>query len=208
MSRSKRRTRKSENRPERGIDYHNIINPFAPMRLYSDDYIENMHKSALAILAERGVKVLLREARDIFKAAGAIIDGEFVYLGKDIVDAALASAPKSFTIHGGVPEKDLHMRMGQMAFQPGGAAPHATDRITGRRPGRLADFHDMMRITQHFDVLQMISPAVEPQDIPIHIRHYATTRAQLAMTNKIPFIFSRGKPQVDDTFKMIQIARG
>ncbi len=45
---------------------------------------------------------------------------------------------------------------------------------------------------QHFDIFQMMSPSVEPQDIPVHLRHYFTTEVQLTLTDKFPFLFSRG----------------
>jgi trimethylamine--corrinoid protein Co-methyltransferase len=60
----------------------------------------------------------------------------------------------------------------------------------------------------HFDVLQMMSPSVEPQDVPTHLRHYFTTETQLTCTDKFPFVFSRGTPQVLDVFEMLSTFRG
>ena len=54
----------------------------------------------------------------------------------------------------------------------------------------------------------MMSPSVEPQDVPTNIRHYFTTRTQMELTDKFPFIFARGTPQVADSFEMLAIARG
>ncbi|TGV77230.1 trimethylamine methyltransferase, partial [Mesorhizobium sp. M2D.F.Ca.ET.145.01.1.1] len=33
-------------------------------------------------------------------------------------------------------------------------------------------------------------------------------RAQLTLSDKFPFVFARGTPQVDDSFEMIRLARG
>jgi trimethylamine--corrinoid protein Co-methyltransferase len=41
-----------------------------------------------------------------------------------------------------------------------------------------------------------------------HLRHYFTTHAQMTHTDKFPFIFSRGTPQVMDCFEMIRDFRG
>ena len=42
----------------------------------------------------------------------------------------------------------------------------------------------------------------------MHIRHLEVTRAQLMLTDKIPFIFSRGHGQVADNFELIRLAHG
>ena len=54
----------------------------------------------------------------------------------------------------------------------------------------------------------MLSPSVEPQDVPTHLRHYFTTETQLTLSDKFPFIFSRGTPQVMDCFEMLRDFRG
>lgn len=196
--------------PARQPNYSQLKNPFPPMRAFSDDHIAAMHEAALGILESNGIKVLLPQAREIFKAAGArvIDDTEMVYLGRDIVTAALHTAPKSIHMSAPNPARDLTLELGTLAFQPGAGAPHATDRIKGRRPGTASDFSDLIRLTQHFDVLHMIPPLVEPQDIPIHLRHYFMLEAQSRLTDKIPFIFSRGTPQVEESFEMLAKFRG
>ena len=49
---------------------------------------------------------------------------------------------------------------------------------------------------------------VEAMDVDLPFRHYATTEAQLANSDKPLFIYSRGTPQVRDSFEMVRIARG
>jgi len=210
-SRSRRRGRAAIGEREgRKVDYHNLTNPFPPMKVFTDDRIEAMHEASLNVLEKLGVKVLLPVARDYFRKAGARVDdeSEMVFIGRDIVEAALQTAPKSIPVHAGVREKDIVLEPGRLVFQPGAGAPHATDLTRGRRPGSLSDFRELVRLTQHFDVLHMVPPIVEPQDVPIHLRHYETARAQLTLANKVPFVFSRGTPQVEDCFEMIRDFRG
>ncbi len=192
----------------RETNYHDLRNPFPAVPVFTEDRIEAMHEAALTVLEELGMKVLLPEARDIYAAAGARIDGEMVHLGRDIVEAALATAPKGFDLRAGSRAKDLRMELGRLVIQPGAGAPHADDHVRGRRPGDLEAFDDFTRLNQHFDVLQMLSPSVEPQDVPPHERHYATMRSSLTLSDKVPFVFSRGSPQVADAFEMLRLARG
>jgi trimethylamine--corrinoid protein Co-methyltransferase len=57
-------------------------------------------------------------------------------------------------------------------------------------------------------VLHLQSPNVESQDIPVHLRHYQVTEAQLTLSRKPFFIFSRGSEQVEDAFAMARLAHG
>ena len=196
--------------PKRRVDYRTLRNPFPPVPLFSEDRIAVMHETALHVLEELGIKVLLPQARAIFKAGGARVDedSEMVFIGRDIVMAAVGSAPKSFVLKGGGEGRDLTMELGALTIQAGAGAPHATDLVRGRRPGSLRDFSEFTRLVQHFDVLHLQGPAVEPQDIPIHERHYATAHAVLSQSDKVPFVFSRGTPQVTEGFEMIRDFRG
>jgi len=178
------------------------------MRAFSDDEAGAMHETALRTLEELGMKVLLPEARTLFEQAGARVDGEMVYLGREIVTAALATAPKSISCRAGARARDLVLELGALCFQPGAGAPHATDLKRGRRPGSAQDYRDYTQLSHHFGVFQMMSPSVEPQDVPTHVRHYFTTEVQLTLTDKFPFLFARGTPQTLDNFEMLQRFRG
>jgi trimethylamine--corrinoid protein Co-methyltransferase len=179
------------------------------MSVFSDDEAANMHETALRMLEELGMRVLLPEARAIFAAGGArVTDDDMVHIGRDMVEAALATAPKSIHCRAGAAHRDVVLELGAIAFQPGAGAPHATDLRRGRRPGSGSDFSDYTRLAHHFDVFQMMSPSVEPQDVPTQLRHYFTTRTQVALTDKFPFLFARGTPQSLDIFEMMRDCAG
>jgi trimethylamine--corrinoid protein Co-methyltransferase len=194
---------------KRDVNYRQLRNPFPVMSVFSDDEAANMHETALRMLEELGMRVLLPEAREIFAAGGArVTDDDMVHIGRDMVEAALATAPKSIHCRAGAAHRDVVLELGAIAFQPGAGAPHATDLRRGRRPGSGSDFSDYTRLAHHFDVFQMMSPSVEPQDVPTQLRHYFTMRTQVALTDKFPFLFARGTPQALDNFEMLRIARG
>ncbi len=208
---SRRRGRPSgPPKSQRTVNYRQLRNPFPTMDVFSADEIANMHETALTTLETLGMKVLLPEARAIFAKAGARVDetSEMVYIGRDLVSAAIESAPKSFTCKAGNVARDFQMELGALTFQPGAGAPNCTDLKRGRRAGSGQDFRELIQLTHHFDVFQMVSPLVEPQDIPTHLRHYFTVDAQMTLTDKFPFFFSRGTPQVDDSFEMLRLFRG
>ena len=81
-----------------------------------------------------------------------------VRIGRDIVAAALASAPKSIVARAGDRARDLTLEPAALSFLAGSGAPNVTDLDRGRRAGTLADFEDLTRIVQSFDVLHMQGP--------------------------------------------------
>ncbi|RWE46963.1 MAG: trimethylamine methyltransferase [Mesorhizobium sp.] len=211
LRRERRRGRTGEAGSEssRRPNYRSLKNAFLPQPVFSDDQVVAIHDTALRVLEELGIKVLLPEARAIFAQAGALVDedSQMVKIGRDIVTAALASAPRSIPARGGERYRDLDLELGTMTFLAGCGAPNVTDLERGRRPGTLQAFEDFIRLVQHFDVLHMLGPCVEPQDVDTRFRHYATGRAQLTLSDKVPFVFARGTPQVEDSFEMVRLAR-
>ena len=195
---------------ERSPNYRQLKNPFPLMNAFSDDRIEAIHEAALSTLQDLGIKVLLGEARALFQSAGAKVDeaSEMVWIGREIIEAALATAPKSIPLVAGKRHRDVTLALGNLVFQPGAGCPHSTDLLRGRRPGRDEDFRELVKLTQSFDVLHMIPPLVEPQDVPPPVRHYSMLDAQLTLSDKIPFIYSRGRGQVSQSFEMMKIFRG
>lgn len=191
-------------------NYRALRNRFTPQGIFSEDEVLAIHDAALHVLEELGIKVLLPEARSLFRSAGAIVDDDtqMVHIGRDIVGQALRDAPKSFRAHGGSADRDMSVELGTLTFVAGCGAPNVTDIERGRRAGTLADFEDLVRLTQSFDILHFHGPHIEPQDIELRFRHYATLRAQLTLSDKLPFIFARGTAQASEGFEMVRIARG
>lgn len=194
----------------RRVNYHDLVNPFPGQPVFSADRVEYLHHRALEVLEKIGVKVLLPEARRIFRGAGALVDEstEMVRIGRDIVEGALASAPRSIHAQAGAPGRDLTIELGRLSFMAGCGAPNVTDLDAGRRAGTLADYENLVKLVQGFDALQWQGPYIEAQDVEARFRHYAVSRAQLTLSDKFPFVYARGTPQIEDGFEMVRLARG
>jgi trimethylamine--corrinoid protein Co-methyltransferase len=190
--------------------YRRLENPFPPLELLRPEQVEQIHASALALLRDQGVKVLLDEARELFRGGGAIVDDEteLVRLGPELVEHALATAPARFELLGRSPERTVTVGGRSVVNVPVSSPPAVSDLDGGKRPGNLADFRDLVRLTQAFDVLQVAGPCVEPQDVPLPVRHYATCHAYLTLTDKVPYVYARGRGQVADGFEMFRIGYG
>lgn len=169
-----------------------------------------VHDMALKVLSDLGLKILLPEARALFRAAGALVDedSQMVRIAPEIIDAALASAPKSFRLRASNSARDQMFAEGAMLFAAGAGCPNATDLARGRRPGSLRDYEETLKLQQSFDVIHIHGPSAEPQDIAAEFRHYQMMRAQMELGDKPMFAYARGRAQVTESLEMIALGLG
>ena len=195
---------------DRTRPYRHLRNPFEPLKVFSADQVAAIHEAALKILETQGMKVLCADARVRYAQAGAMVDEatQIVRLDRALVSASLAAAPHDITLHTVDPERNVPLSKGCVAFAPTSGPPNIMDTARGRRAGTFEDFCNLMKLCQSFEVIHVLGGATEPQDIPVHVRHLAVTRAQLMLCDKVPFIFSRGRKQVADNFELIRLAHG
>lgn len=204
-------------RPRRGggerpsLSHHRqLANPYRPLEILSDDQVDAIHRSALRLLSDIGVRVMLPEARQILADAGADVDEdtELVRFDPGLVETCLETAPASIEIVSRTGERNMVLGGNSVALLPVAGPPNATDLDRGRRPGTLADYEDFLKLTQSFDVLHGLCPSVEPQDVALEVRHLQMTHSQMTLSDKVPFIYSRGRAQVADCMEIIRIGSG
>ena len=190
--------------------YGQLRHPFQPQAAFSADEIAAMHDTALRVLENLGMRILLPEARAIFRAAGALVDegSQMVRIGRDLVVAALASAPRSIRLRAADPAHEQRFEPGALLFEAGSGCPNVTDRLRGRRPGSRTSYIETLRLQQSFDVIHLHGPSAEPQDVPVHLRHYALMADQMTNCSKPLFVYARGRGQVEEAFEMIRLAHG
>jgi trimethylamine--corrinoid protein Co-methyltransferase len=80
------------------------------LTLLTNDQIAAVHEASLVILAGSGLRVDSERARRVYAAGGASIENDRVFLARELVDAAIESAPATI---------DLFDRAGQPAFRLG-----------------------------------------------------------------------------------------
>ena len=196
--------------PERATRYRHLVNPFEPVRLFSDDQIESMHLAALGILERQGMRVLSARGRAALAAAGAAVDegSGMVRLDPAQVSAALATVPAEVNLVARNPARSCRVGGRHVVFAPVAGPPSVSDLERGKRTGSIADFRDFVRLSQAFDVIHVLGQMTEPQDTSIAERHLDTTLAQLTLGDKVPYFYCRGDGQLADCFAMLRIAHG
>jgi trimethylamine--corrinoid protein Co-methyltransferase len=196
--------------PDRSLTYRHLTNPFTPLTVFSEDEIASIHEAALLILENQGMRVLSERGRKTYAAGGAMVD-ESTYMtriDRGLVAQALATVPRDITLYAKDPARHMPMSGKHVVFAPTSGPPNIMDLKGGRRAGTFEDFSNLMKLCQSFEVMHVLGGGVEPQDVPIHIRHLDTTRAMLMLTDKIPLVYARGTGQINDNFELIRIAYG
>ena len=195
---------------DRSRSYRRLVNPFEPLKVFSDDQVAAIHEAALTVLENQGMRVLLPEARATYARGGAMVDeaSMMVRIDRGLAAAALATAPREITLHAGDPAHSVPIYGRHVIFAPTSGPPNIMDTRGGKRAGTMEDFCNIMKLCQSFECIHVLGGGVEPQDIPVQFRHLETTRAMLMLTDKIPKVYSRGTPQIADNFELIRIAYG
>lgn len=183
--------------------------PYPPIEQFRPEEVEAIHETSLRVLSDIGIKILNDEARELLVKAGMTDAGDQVIrFDPDLVMELVGHAPSEVTLNGRGADRDATLGGNQVAICTTGGTPNFSDIKNGRRPGTLADLDNLCRVAQAFDVIHVIGPFVEAQDIPPNLRHFAMTRSVLTQTDKVPFVFFRGQQAVADAYEMIRIAHG
>ncbi len=184
---------------------------YAPTEVVSADELEAIHQASLTVLEEIGIDVLDPEARSVYEAAGASVDHETqrVRIDRTIIEAAMAHAPSSFTLHATNPAHSLQIGGNWIAYGSVASAPNVFDRDRGRRVGNIEDYRNLIRLGQMLTSVHFFGGyPVEPIDVHASVRHLDATYDALTLADKPIHVYSLGAQRNRDCIEMIRIARG
>jgi trimethylamine--corrinoid protein Co-methyltransferase len=166
--------------------------PTPILSLLGPDECARLHEATLTVLADVGVEILQEErSLRLYEAAGAQVDGRRVRLGRDLVEAALESAPREWTLRRrGGDGRPLVLRDGCVYLGNGQGCPYVHDPDAHqRRPAHLADLEAMAVLCEHLPNLDFVMMMVSAEDAPRGARDLAHAAALLRGTRK-PLVLS------------------
>ena len=201
-----RRTKGARHQPA----WRQPVNPFAPLEAVSPDQISFIQDRSLAVLEEIGIEFLHERALAKFHDAGAEVDRgtSRVRLPRQLVAHAMASAPRTFTLHARNPQRSLTIGGNRIAFTPVASPPFAHDLERGRREGNFRDYCDFLRLAQGLTCLHFFGGyPVEPTDLPAATRHLDCLAAFVTLTDRAWHAYSLGAERIDDALSIICISR-
>ena len=195
----------------RQLPWKNIVNPYRPIEIVSADELEAIHLASLEILERIGVAVQSERARALCRRAGCSVgeDGVRIRFDRHVVLDAIAKAPPRFDLVARNPARNITIGGNALVFTPVSSAPICSDIVRGRRPGTAADYAELLKLAQAFNVLHMLAGyPVEPIDIAVPIRHLHAIRMMMTITDKVPRIYSHSVQRVRDVLELVRLAHG
>lgn len=144
--------------------------PGGAFNVLSETDLHRIHEASLSLLADHGVVSQSGPILQLFQQNGAQVEREsgLIRLPPDMVEAALASAPKSFVFHGRDPALDLLLEPGRVYYGMGGASePFFWDYDLGRpRPPTKADMVNCTRLGQVLPNVDFVMALCSAGDAP------------------------------------------
>lgn len=188
-----------------------VRNPYPPMQPLSADQVEAIHQASMHILENFGIELMSPRALALFERAGASVDhtSMTVRIDRGMVDEALKTTPAEYRLASRNPERTVHLGGDTINFTLVAGPPNVHDMERGRRAGNLADYHDLVRLAQHFNAITMIGNQVcAPIELPANSRHLDTYFANLTLTDKSFHVSAIGRGRALDGIAMAAIGRG
>ncbi len=127
------------------------------LSVLSEDLLDRILDESLRVLAETGMEIRGKEMRRRLLDAGLPLDatGDRVLFPRDVVERAIASAPKAFTLYDRDGEPHADLGGDRVHFVPGSSGLKWLDHRTGEL--RLADSTDFVEYVRLADGLQNIA---------------------------------------------------
>ena len=195
----------------RQLPWRTVTNPYAPIEALDDAALDLIHDASLSILRRTGMDFLHPEAIAVLRDNGAeVVDnGPRVRFDPDLVMEWVAKAPSRFTLHARNPERHVEIGGDHVVFLSVASAPNVSDFDSGRRPGTFADFENLVRLGQSFNVIHSFGGyPVEPQDVGPAVRHLHALRSFVTLSDKTWHAYSLGRGRILDAIEIARIARG
>jgi trimethylamine--corrinoid protein Co-methyltransferase len=151
-------------------NYSDVQTP--QFRVLSDGQCHELYMAALECLNRVGVLVNQPEARELLASAGSRIDSNRVYIPPHIIQDAIASTPRTFTLWGREAGREIRIMMDRVHFGPGPTCnyfydPETRERRHARRgdPGmvaRVCDALDNLDYVMSLSLLGDVTPVLSP----------------------------------------------
>lgn len=130
-------------------------------------------------------------------------------MGRDLVEHFCAMAPRTFMLHSRNPEKAVRMGGRAVNFFTANGAPHASDRLPGRRYGDHASLCEIIRINSAPGAVHISGgEEVEPTDVPVALRPVPMAFAHIAHGDLVRAARGIGRQPVPDAARMACLPRG
>ncbi len=168
-----------------------------------------VHEAAVGILERTGARLMEPRAVELLAAAGARTEGDHVWIQRDLVDRALATAPRSITLYDRQGAPAIELAGNTFWAGPGSDCLRILDHRTGlRRTPTLADLREGIALVDALPNLDFIMSLFIPGEVDGRIADRYQMEAMLAGTTKPIVMVSYEPSGMRDAIEMAEIVAG
>lgn len=172
-------------------------------------HVELIDAASMNILENVGVQFRDPVALADWKATGAKVVGEIVYLDRGLVRDLIATIPADFTYSARNPENNVRLGGAHSIFVPMTGAPYLRDLEDVRRNPTLADLAMFHKLSHMLPSLHSSAHhIVEPYDHAISQRHLRITYSSMKYSDKTFMGMTTSPKNAEDVMEMCAILFG
>ncbi len=176
----------------------------------SNEGLEIIENNAETILEEIGIDFREdAEALELWRGAGADVQGERVHIPRGLARSLMATAPSQFIQHARNAERSVQIGGDATVFAPVYGPPFIRSLDEGRRYATIEDFRNFVKLAYMTPAMHHSGGTVcEPVDIPVNKRHYDMVYSHIRYSDK-PFMGSVTDPsRAEDSVAMVKLVFG
>ncbi|HKB07928.1 MAG TPA: trimethylamine methyltransferase family protein [Candidatus Polarisedimenticolia bacterium] len=161
-----------------------LLPTFRPrVQMLSEEMIDRIIDEAFEVLSVIGLQFEHPKALALLGEHGQRIDkeNERAWLGRDFVEKAIQSAPKSFRIWNITGDASIEVGGDNVTYDPGSAAIKMLEVDGTTRPSTSSDYVRLARLVQHLGNIRAASTSLVPSDVPNEVSDFF--RLYLAVQN-------------------------
>ncbi len=180
------------------------------LEVLNEEALQIIEANAETVLAEIGVNFVDNpEALDIWRNAGAEVEGERVRIPRGLARQLCATAPGRFIQHARNPARNVEIGGRSLVLAPVYGPPFVRDAAGGRRYATMEDFRNFVKLGYMSKWLHHSGGTVcEPTDIAVNKRHLDMLQAHMLYSDK-PFMGSVTEPvRAADSVEMAKLLFG
>ena len=155
------------------------------LQFLSEEAVDQIEETAYQLLDEVGISLQHATATEMLHGLGCTVEKGRVFIRPDVVHRALENVTSNTEVFNADGSQAFTFSDGKVRFRNDGGSPFILDLDTGeRRPARLQDVADAIRVLDALPQIDVIIPLFDPQDVPAELIAIASIETMLRNTRK------------------------
>ncbi|HEX4847492.1 MAG TPA: trimethylamine methyltransferase family protein, partial [Novosphingobium sp.] len=187
-----------------------IIRNIPTYDIMGEESLLRIEQTADRILAEVGIEFRDDpETLELWKRAGARVDGVLVRFEPGMLREILKTAPQEFTQHARNPANNVEIGGRNVVFSPSYGSPFVMDLDKGRRYGTIEDFRNFIKLAQSSPWLHHSGGTIcEPVDVAVNKRHLDMVYSHVRYSDRAFLGSVTAESRAQDSIEMARIVFG